>query len=59
MAVSALCARSQTFYDKLDFAPARYRTLDGEVVNPFGVVPWSYVTVYQSYSTMSTADPNV
>ncbi|KAG2435584.1 hypothetical protein HYH02_011877 [Chlamydomonas schloesseri] len=50
---------AQTFYDKLDFAPARYRTLDGEVVNPFGVVPWSYVTVYQSYSTMSTADPNV
>ncbi|GFR43291.1 hypothetical protein Agub_g4356 [Astrephomene gubernaculifera] len=49
---------AQAFYDNLDFAPGRYRTLDGQVVNPFGVVPWNYVTVYQSYSTASTPDPN-
>ncbi|KXZ45775.1 hypothetical protein GPECTOR_50g568 [Gonium pectorale] len=50
---------AKAFYDRLDFAPGRYRTLDGAVVNPFDVVPWTYVTVHEGYVTSSTPDPNV
>ncbi|GLI70233.1 hypothetical protein VaNZ11_015017 [Volvox africanus] len=49
----------QAFYKELDFAPSRYRTLDGQVVNPFGVILWTYVTLYQGYSSLSTPDPNI
>ncbi|KAG2502132.1 hypothetical protein HYH03_000621 [Edaphochlamys debaryana] len=50
---------SGTFYDKLDFSPGRYRTLDGTVVNPFGIIPWTHVTVYQAYTLSGAGDPNI
>ncbi|GBF97874.1 peptidase [Raphidocelis subcapitata] len=36
------------FYYNLNYAPGRYRE-DGNVVNPWGVVPWKSVTVFDSF----------
>lgn len=49
----------QAYYDKLEFAPARYRTAAGQVIEPYGKVPWDYVSFYSNYGAPGTADPNI
>lgn len=38
---------NQGFYEGLSFAPSRYLKEDGGAVDPYGMVPWTYVTIYQ------------
>lgn len=40
--------KRNAFYYNLNFAPGRYRN-DGKMVNPWGVVPWKSVTVFDSF----------
>jgi V8-like Glu-specific endopeptidase len=37
--------------DKVTFAPGRYRTANGTVVNPHGQYKWSHATLMKSYLT--------
>jgi V8-like Glu-specific endopeptidase len=40
--------KRNAFYYNLNFAPGRYRH-DGKMVNPWGVVPWKSVTVFDAF----------
>jgi V8-like Glu-specific endopeptidase len=40
--------RRNAFYYNLNFAPGRYRR-EGRMVNPWGVVPWKSVTVFDAF----------
>lgn len=40
--------KRNAFYYNLNFAPGRYRE-DGSMVNPWGVVPWKSVTVFDAF----------
>jgi len=60
------------FYGDLDFAPGRYRTAAASVtdqqdaamgsantVNPYGVIAWDHVSIYDNYATPGASDPHV
>lgn len=40
---------TQSFVNQLSFAPGRYRSDSGAVVNPFGVLQWTHATVMKNY----------
>lgn len=40
---------TESFVDVLSFAPGRYRTGDGRMVNPFGVYNWVHATLMKNY----------
>jgi len=47
---------SQTWMDVDKFAPARYRTSSGEIVDPYGVWDVDYVTVYKDHLNDGNSD---
>lgn len=61
------------FFGSLDFAPGRYRNattaktdvakgpnvvVQGSNVDPFGIIPWDYVSIYGNYMAPGTSDPH-
>lgn len=41
--------KRNAFYYNLNFSPGRYRDDGGGLVNPWGVVPWKSVTVFDAF----------
>jgi glutamyl endopeptidase len=50
---------SQTFVDMVTFAPGRYRTPDGKVINPYGSFNWSHATLMKSYLTSGEGQADI
>ena len=44
---------NQAFFSTVSFAPGQSSS-----ESPYGVIPWSHVTIYASYASSSTSDPN-
>eukprot|EP00798_Chlamydomonas_sp_ICE-L_P011861 gene11861-14967_t len=45
-----ICSGTMMFYSRLDFSPSRsHNPLTGQMVSPYGTVPWIHVTLYVEY----------
>lgn len=50
---------SRAFVDGVGFAPGRYRTPSGQIMNPYGIKKWKHVTLFQEYAKSNEARADI